>query len=168
MKTYIITAILFVILGCTARQNLVEGTFYLNLASSNGDMLRFKADEKDLKRDWNWKYWRITKDSIFQDDSRGLSYFFGKRGRKYSVKNNTLTLYPVSIPQRNRDICAWCYLKSGNTEHNEKIHIGEQRYTEKEQYLVLKSTKDVLEIIDVTDHTAKREPVNDTKTATSF
>jgi len=110
-----------------AKINLVEGTYYLNFKLSN-DTLRFQSEIYD-KGNWNNTIWRITEDLIFQEDSRGLSYYFGKDQRKYILSNDTLFI--------------WTNLQ------NEKVGTKKNEVENPEQYLLLKSDKKQLEIIDL-------------------
>ena len=82
--------------------------------------------------------------------------FCGGGKRKYSFKNDTLTMHAVSAPEL--ETCVRCYLKSENTKHDKSIHIGKRYNVEKAQFLVLKSTKNVLQVVYL--HTY--QPINDT------
>lgn len=122
------------LLGCTSKESstkmdksiLYNQTYYLNFKRSN-DTMRFQAEKYDLGN-WNNTTWTITKDSIFQKDSRGLSFSLGKDRRKYSFKNDTLKIWTKTK-------------KSTSLSDNEQENI--------EQFLVLKSNEKVLEIIDL-------------------
>lgn len=106
---------------------LVEGTFYLNKKLSN-DTLRFQLEKFD-KGSWNNTVWRITEDTIFQEDSRGLSYYFGKDRCKYQLKNDTLYI--------------WTNIRNDNVE------VAKKTQNNVEKYFVLKSDKKQLELIDL-------------------
>lgn len=155
MKTHILIIISFILLGCTTKKELAEGIFHQNYKLSKGDTLHFDVGVPN-KRNWNYRMWTITKDSIFQDDSRGISRFLWGGKRKYSFKNDTLTMHAVSAPEL--ETCVRCYLKSENTKHDKSIHIGKRYNVEKAQFLVLKSTKNVLQVVYL--HTY--QPINDT------
>lgn len=95
-KTLLIFPILIFLVGCLAENKLdkteiklAEGTFYLNKKITN-DTLKFQLEKFD-KGDWTNTVWRITEDSIFQEDSRGLSYIFGKDRCKYVQKKTHST-----------------------------------------------------------------------------
>lgn len=135
------------------KKELVEGIFHLNYELSKDDTLHFDVGVPN-KRDWNYKTWTITKDSIFRDDSRGIYCFLRGGKRKYSFKNDTLTMHAFSTPEREN--CVRCYLKSENTKHDKNAHIGKRHYVQKEQFLVLKSTKNILKVVNLTAY----EPIN--------
>ncbi|MCB9223234.1 MAG: hypothetical protein H6582_03570 [Crocinitomicaceae bacterium] len=96
-KNAIIILTLVIAIGCTndssydPTKNVKEVTFYLNNKCSN-DTLIFQKEKYD-KGNWNNTSWRITKDSIFQEDSHGLSYYLGTDRRKYDLKNDTLCIW---------------------------------------------------------------------------
>lgn len=135
MKLTQIIPILLIIIGCSIEDKndhlkklkLVEGTFYLNKKKSN-DTLRFQIEKFD-KGDWNNTIWRITKDSIFETDNRGLSYYLGKDQRKYKLKNDTLFIL--------------------NNTKNWKNEMKRSEENSIEKYLLLISNKKQLEIIDL-------------------
>lgn len=128
-----ILSILTLLLSCTGENNsdsnvksqirLEKGTYYLNYKLSN-DTLRFQSEKYD-NGGWNNTIWIITKDSIFQEDSRGLSYYLGTDRRNYLLKNDTLSIWTNSIRIRHPKI---------------------------EQYLVIKSNKNYLEIVDLNEN----------------
>jgi hypothetical protein len=133
-KALLILPILIFLVGCSAEKKLgmtdnklVEGTFYLNKKLSN-DTLRFQLEKFD-KGGWNNKVWRITEDTIFQEDSRGLSYYFGKDRCKYQLKNDTLFI--------------WTNIRNDNVE------VAKKTQNNVEKYFVLKSNKKQLELIDL-------------------
>lgn len=117
---------------------LTNGTYYLK-GKSSCDTLRFNT-EKIKRGDWNYKIWKITNDSIFQEDSRGLSSFLGKDRRKYKLNNDTLYI--------------WNKLenKEGRTNKSELESI--------DKYLLVISNKKELEVIDL-NRDKKIDKIND-------
>jgi maltoporin len=138
-STVHILFILSFLIGCKNSkkdiQKLESGVYYLNYKLS-GDTLFFQTNNpKNLIRNWNKTVWKITEDSIFQDDSRGLSYYFGKDKCSYSLNDNTLTVkYKSNIGEQNK-------------LHNEKV-------INMDKYIVLKSDKDFLQLIEIADSNA--------------
>ncbi len=109
--------------------NITQGTFFLNKELSN-DILKFQAEMFD-KGNWNNTVWRITSDTIYQEDSRGLSVVFGKDRRKYSFLNDTLYIWNHSRPTNKNKV--------------------KQSVDSVEKYIVLRSNEQQLEIIHVKD-----------------
>ena len=132
-KALQILPVLIFLVGCSTGNKvdtifkLTEGTFYLNKNLSN-DTLRFQLEKFD-KGDWNNTVWRITEDTIYQEDSRGLSYLFGKDRRKYTLNNDTIYIWM-------------------NTR-NENSGADKKRQNSIEKYWVLKSDEQQLELIDL-------------------
>ena len=110
------------------RAYLTNGTFYLNVKRSN-DTLRFQSEIYD-KGNWNNTIWEITNDSIFQECRK--SYLDGKDRRKYALSNDTLTI--------------WTNLK----EIDKKPRRSGKELIE--YYLVLKSAKNELELVDLNNY----------------
>ncbi len=87
-----IVTILIVTVSCSGEQTSVNfeenylepGTFYLNYRLSN-DTLKFQAKKYD-QGNWNNTKWKISMDSIFHSDNRGLAKFIGKDRAAYTLK----------------------------------------------------------------------------------
>lgn len=134
-KPFQILFILLFLNSCSTKEKndgliqdyLTNGTYYLK-GKLVSDTLIFNT-EKIKKGDWNYKIWIITNDTIFQEDCRGLSYLLGEDRRKYKLKNDTL------------------YIWTNSRDKKDKTNNNDQEIIEK--YLVLKSDKNKLEIIDL-------------------
>lgn len=132
-KALQILPVLVLLFSCSSKEKMDDSAkvyltngIYLLKGKSSGDTLRF-INEKVKKGDWNYKTWEITNDSIFQEDSRGLSTFFGEDRRRYKLVKDTLYV--------------WQNLKN---EQNEKIKNRKETI---KKYLVLKSDKKRIEIV---------------------
>lgn len=111
---------------------LPNGTFDL-YGNRSGDTLRFNR-YKHPKLSWNYKRWKITNDSIFQTDSRGLSYVLGEDCRKYTLKYDTLII--------------WTNAK------NETVSTHENGAQHSKKYVVLQSSKNQLVLIELKKQTS--------------
>jgi len=72
---------------------------------------------------WDYKIWRVTKDSIFQEDD--LSFAIGRDKCSYSLKNDTLT------------VRYWG-------------QMGNRKMIE-DKYVLIKSDKDSLQLLNIFD-----------------
>lgn len=134
-KALQILPILALLFSCSTKEknddslqiDLTNGTYLLK-GKTSADTLRF-INEKVKRGDWNYKTWTITNDSIFQEDSRGLSHFLGEDRRKYILNNDTLLI--------------WKNLKNKTSKMNNNGQEGI------EKYLVLKSDKKQLVLINL-------------------
>ena len=117
------------------QDHLTYGTYYYRGGRSFSDTVRFNT-RKIIRGDWNYTIWKVTKDSIFQEDSHGLSYSLGTDKRKYKLNQDTLYI--------------WTNIKI------DKGRIIEYKKTTIEKYLVISSDSTKLELININ----KRETLN--------
>lgn len=81
---------------------LPRGTFFLDFKNSNEDTIVFRQESTNFKRrNWHYKSWEITEDSIFQDDSRGLSYFLKTDKRKYVLNQDSLFIFDRGMSEKD-------------------------------------------------------------------
>lgn len=85
-----------VLLGCSQNQSkemkLSHGSYFAK-NYRHVDTIQFhKLDKNSVISGWSELYWDISKDSIFQRDTRGHMRFFGKNKCTYFISSDTLTL----------------------------------------------------------------------------
>lgn len=88
-----------VLLGCSQNQSkemkLPYGSYFTK-SYRDVDTIQFhKLDTNSVISGGSELYWEISKDSIFQRDTRGHMRFFGENKCTYFISSDTLTLiYP--------------------------------------------------------------------------
>lgn len=111
MKSIIHILIIFLFLsGCsdiesskdTKSKKLPEGEFYAKYWRWT-DTIVFKPYNSEVRiGGWTELFWTITKDSIFQKDTRGMSFSFYKEKCTYLIQNDTLSLLFRRSDQSNK------------------------------------------------------------------
>jgi|GEM_PF-4969026 len=140
MKSPVFVLISFLfILGCTNESvkqptheiQLFEGTYYTD-EWKHSDTIIFESKRPQSKiRGWSTMTWKVSRDSIIRQDSRGLLSFLGKANCAFKLKVGLLTLKYQS-------------------EHESGF----------ERYKVVKSTRKRFELIALTESThSKKEEI---------
>jgi hypothetical protein len=124
-NSILVLVVLIVLLACDhlpttqkTEVSIISGIYYNYSTHSDTLVLQSKGRKTRLAR-WSEGSWRITKDSVFQKDSRGLSWYLGKDKCRYRLKSDTLIL---TFQLRSMEVAF-------------------------EKYQVLKSNKDSIELV---------------------
>ena len=117
-----IWGIILVLYNCTElekkRINLPEGRYFAE-SWRHSDTITFKPYTSDsLIGGWTELFWTIGKDSVYQKDTRGMTYFSCKERSTYRIKNDTLTLLFKGTNQNNKDC-----IGGGSIEEKYKIEL---------------------------------------------
>lgn len=95
-KLGVILVSLFLIISCSNKpaklpdkMRLHEGTFHTNKWKHSDTIVFLSKKPKSIVRGWSELVWRVTKDSIVREDSRGLN---SKANCTYTLKSDFLTL----------------------------------------------------------------------------
>jgi hypothetical protein len=102
-----IWGIILILFSCTAIEkktvNLPEGQYYAK-SWRYSDTITFKPYTSDVSvGGWTELFWTISKDSIYQRDTRGMTYSSCKEKSTYQIENDTLTLFFNGANQPNND-----------------------------------------------------------------
>lgn len=120
-----ILILLFAVLGCNNKKfdqpYLVEGTFYHNGHDRMDTLLFTKKIPERKFRKWNYQTWKVSKDSIYQEDDHGLYRLYGRDKCTYTLMNDTLIVR---------------YFLNSPTKYENK-------------YIVLQSNRNILELVQI-------------------
>lgn len=102
-----IGGIILILFGCTDIEkksiNFPEGQYFAE-SWRHSETITFKPYTSDLSiGGWTELFWTITKDSIYQRDTRGMTYFSCEEKSTYRIENDTLTLFFNGASQSNND-----------------------------------------------------------------
>ncbi|MDX2360352.1 MAG: hypothetical protein QNK23_06075 [Crocinitomicaceae bacterium] len=139
-NTPYIFALVLIALGCSEPQQvelieteIITGKYYTNERQRTDTIVFHKNEPNSMMRGWGQVSWEMTQDSLYQSDSRGMSYYFGKNKGSYVINNDTI----------------YVTFKAADQPNNELKRDG----CIMEKYVVIQSSDSLLMLVNISDTT---------------
>lgn len=148
-----ILTVALIILGCTNKNNktfpaieIPEGSFYAE-EYRHSDTITFqpRKNYSSNRRDWTSKlFWTITKDSIYQEDTRGHLDMMGMTKSSYKIVDDTLVLTFTRQELNFRSVSEYLQTEQSNDELKDSSDIINR-------YKILMSNDTIIQLVRLLD-----------------
>lgn len=102
---------LFSVFSCTnhplktsSKSSLTKGEYYATEWRHTDTIVFQKRKPNTRTPGWTEMFWTITKDTIYQRDSRGLIHYFGLEKGTYRFSNDTLIITAAKTNQKTKQV----------------------------------------------------------------